>query len=94
MWVEAVGWAAALALLATILTQVAKQWNDRTSQGVSPWLFAGQMAASAGFAVYSFLLDNTVFMVTNVLTLASAILGQAVVWRNQRLPVRKKTGSR
>jgi len=65
MAIDMIGWAAAGILLLTIATQVAKQWRDRSSQGVSPWLFAGQVIASAGFTVYSVLLGNMVFAVTN-----------------------------
>ena len=58
MAIDVIGWAAAGILLLTIATQVVKQWRDRSSQGVSPWLFAGQVIASAGFTVYSVLLGN------------------------------------
>lgn len=84
MTIDMIGWAAALILLLTIATQVVKQWRDRSSQGVSPWLFAGQVIASAGFTVYSVLLGNVVFAVTNGLMLAGAVLGQLLYWRNQR----------
>ena len=84
MATEIIGWAAALVLLLTIAAQVRKQWRDRTSQGVSPWLFSGQVIASAGFTVYSVLLGNAVFAVTNGLILMSAMLGQLLYWRNQR----------
>ena len=84
MATEMIGWAAAVVLLLTISTQVVKQWRDRSSQGVSPWLFAGQVIASACFTAYSLLLGNAVFAVTNGLMLASAMLGQLLYWRNQR----------
>jgi uncharacterized protein with PQ loop repeat len=79
-----IGWAAAGVLLLTIAAQVVKQWRDRSSQGVSQWLFAGQVIASAGFTAYSVLLGNAVFAVTNGLILVSAVLGQLLLWRNQR----------
>jgi len=53
-------------------------------QGVSRWLFVGQVAASSGFVVYSWLLANWVFVVTNMLMIATAILGQWVYLRNKR----------
>lgn len=81
---EMIGWTAAVVLLLTIATQVVKQWRDRSSQGVSPWLFAGQVIASVCFTAYSVLLGNVVFAVTNGLMLASAVLGQMLYWRNQR----------
>ena len=33
----------------TIAKQVYKQWHEGTSEGVSKWLFLGQIAASVGF---------------------------------------------
>ena len=51
--IDALGWFSSALLLVTIGVQVTKQWRDKTSKGVSPWLFIGQMAASTGFVVYS-----------------------------------------
>jgi hypothetical protein len=45
---ELIGWMAATVLLATMGRQVYTQWRDGTSQGVSKWLFVGQLAASFG----------------------------------------------
>ncbi len=84
MTTELIGWIAAVILLATIARQVYSQWRDRTSQGVSKWLFVGQITASVGFVVYSWLLRNWVFLVTNVLMLGTAILGQWIYLRNKR----------
>ncbi len=46
---DLIGWGATLILLLTISSQVYEQWRSRSTQGVSHWLFAGQLAASAGF---------------------------------------------
>jgi MtN3 and saliva related transmembrane protein len=68
--IEAIGWASSLILLATLIKQVYKQWKERTTEGVSKWLFVGQLAASVGFTTYSYLTGSWVFMFTNgVLTL-------------------------
>lgn len=85
MWIspEPIGWIAAAILLATLGRQVYTQWRDRTTRGVSHWLFVGQLAASAGFVVYSVLLGNWVFAVTNVLLLATAAVGQCIFLRNR-----------
>jgi MtN3 and saliva related transmembrane protein len=64
---ELIGWMAATLLLATMGRQVYTQWRDGTSQGVSKWLFIGQLAASSGFIIYSWQLGNWVFVVTNAL---------------------------
>ena len=81
---ELIGWVAAAILLATIGRQVYSQWRDRTSQGVSKWLFVGQIMASIGFVIYSWLLRNWVFVVTNVLMLGTALLGQWIYLHNKR----------
>jgi hypothetical protein len=70
-------------LLATIIKQVYKQWSEGSSEGVSKWLFIGQTSASVGFALYSYLLGNWVFLITNLALLASAIVGQVIFWRNK-----------
>jgi MtN3 and saliva related transmembrane protein len=81
---EIIGWASSIILVVTIAQQVWKQWKTDTSQGVSRWLFVGQMAASAGFTVYSWLVHNWVFVVTNALMLCNAILGYGIVLRHRR----------
>ena len=83
--VDLVGWCSSLVLLLTLGQQVRKQWQSRESRGVSTWLFVGQMAASTGFAVYSYLLDNWVFLFTNLALLANAMLGEWVTLRNRRV---------
>lgn len=72
------GWASSVILLITIGTQILKQWREQSSSGVSGWLFIGQTVASAGFAVYSALIGNWVFTVTNSLMLCSAVVGWLV----------------
>jgi uncharacterized protein with PQ loop repeat len=81
---DLIGWAAAAILLLTLGRQVYTQWRDRTSKGVSKWLFVGQCAASAGFVVYSGLLKNWVFVVTNALILVTAVAGEIIYLRNRR----------
>lgn len=82
--VEIIGWSSSLILLATVAKQVHKQWHDRTSEGVSIWLFIGQIAASVGFTVYSLLVKNWVFVATNVLMAINATVGLVILWRNRR----------
>lgn len=83
MAVELIGWLSALILLATIIRQVYKQWHDKATGGVSKWLFVGQLAASFGFTVYSWLLENWVFVVTNLLIFFSSIVGELIYLRNK-----------
>jgi hypothetical protein len=77
-------------LLVTIVSQIVRQWKEGTSKGVSRWLFVGQIAASAGFVVYSALVHNVVFIVTNALMLLSAIVGLAIVIYHHRGGARAK----
>lgn len=81
---ELIGWSSSLVLLITLCRQVYKQWRSRATSGLSRWLFAGQLVASIGFAVYSWMLGNWVFLVTNVLILATALVGETIYVRNRR----------
>lgn len=72
---EVIGWASSLILIATIGKQVYKQWQAGSSEGVSKWLFIGQMAASIGFTVYSVMVRNWVFVVTNAVMVLNGVLG-------------------
>jgi MtN3 and saliva related transmembrane protein len=72
---EIVGWASSVILLMTLIKQVYKQWKERTSEGVSKWLFVGQLAASIGFTIYSYLTGNVVFIVTNIILTVNNIIG-------------------
>ncbi|HEX8143201.1 MAG TPA: hypothetical protein VF553_11440 [Pyrinomonadaceae bacterium] len=81
---EVIGWASSFILVLTIAKQVYKQWQEGTSEGVSKWLFIGQMAASTGFTVYSWLVQNWVFVVTNALMLANGLAGLFIVMHHRR----------
>jgi uncharacterized protein with PQ loop repeat len=71
-----IGWGSSLVLLLTLVRQVTTQWKTRAKRGVSRWLFVGQLVASTGFAVYSWLLHNWVFLITNIALLFTAIAGE------------------
>lgn len=62
---EIIGWASSIILLLTLIKQVYKQWKEGTGDGISKWLFVGQVLASIGFTVYSYLVGNWVFTITN-----------------------------
>ncbi len=84
---EAIGWASSVILVLTISKQIYKQWKEGSSENISKWLFVGQLAASLGFVVYSWLVKNWVFVATNAIMTLNAILGLLIVWyhrRNQR----------
>jgi uncharacterized protein with PQ loop repeat len=82
--IDLIGWASSVVLLATILRQVYTQWQTRTTQGVSKWLFIGQLTASAGYTAYSILLHNWIFMASNIALLCTAVVGQVLLIRNRR----------
>jgi uncharacterized protein with PQ loop repeat len=81
---EAIGWISSVILLVTIAKQVHKQWHDGTSEGVSRWLFVGQLAASAGFTVYSWLIHNWVFVATNALMVGNGLVGLWITSRQKK----------
>jgi MtN3 and saliva related transmembrane protein len=90
---ELLGWASSFILVLTIAKQVLKQWREDQSAGVSRWLFVGQLAASAGFTAYSWLVHNWVFVVTNALMLVNALLGLLIVARHRRRAARRAAGT-
>ena len=92
--VEAVGWVSSLILVLTIAKQVYKQWQEGSSEGVSKWLFVGQIAASLGFTVYSWLVSNWVFVVTNALMLCNGLLGLLIVLHHRRRERREGSAAR
>jgi len=81
---EGLGWVSSLILVLTIGRQVYRQWKTGTSEGVSHWLFVGQIAASTGFTLYSYAVGNWVFVVTNAVMLVAAGLGLAIVIHHRR----------
>jgi len=85
---DLIGWAAAFVLLATLSRQVYSQWRDGSAKGVSRWLFIGQLVSSTGFIIYSVVLRNWVFVVTNTLILIVAAAGQWINSANRRRAAR------
>jgi MtN3 and saliva related transmembrane protein len=81
---DVVGWTSSLILLSTIGRQTYTQWKTKATAGVSRWLFVGQLAASAGYTIYSYMLHNWVFLVSNIALLATAVAGEAIYLSNRR----------
>ncbi|AAM41288.1 MULTISPECIES: hypothetical protein [Xanthomonas] len=88
-FVDLVGWLASAVLIATLIRQIYKQWRSDQNQGVSRWLFIGQITASLLFILYSALVGNAVFIVSNALILATGITGYVL----QRIKL-KRLGDR
>jgi uncharacterized protein with PQ loop repeat len=81
---EIIGWASSCLLLATLIKQVYKQWQDGTSEGVSKWLFIGQFFVSVGFTIYSIGKGDLVFIVTNAALAVNAAIGVLIWYRTAR----------
>lgn len=81
---DLIGWASSVILLATLVRQVYSGWKKGTVAGLSKWLFIGQMCASVGFTIYSYLLHNWVYVSSNIAILSTAVVGQMLYWRNKR----------
>lgn len=90
---EVIGWTSSLILLCTIAKQIYKQWQEGSSEGVSKFLFIGQMAASLGFLVYSWLVRNWVFVATNAFMVFNGILGLFITMRHQRREAKAAKGN-
>lgn len=84
MGADLIGWTASIILLATLGRQVYSQWQSGQTEGVSRWLFIGQVTASVGFSLYSWLLHNWVFLFTNIAILCTAVAGEWIYLRNRR----------
>jgi len=81
--VQLLGWGASALLIATIGAQLHRQWQSKSIQGVSLWLYLGQFSASTGLGVYSLLTRQWVFVVLNSVLALAAILG-AGMWLSLR----------
>ncbi|HUQ30977.1 MAG TPA: SemiSWEET family transporter [Pyrinomonadaceae bacterium] len=81
---ELIGWVSSFILVLTISKQIYKQWQEGSSENVSKWLFIGQMIASAGFTVYSWLVGNWVFVITNLLMLVNGLIGLGIVLHHRK----------
>ena len=81
---ELIGLASSFVLLITIMSQTYTQWKTKAVAGVSRWLFVGQLTASTGYTVYSYLLHNWVFLTSNIVLLLTAIVGEWLYVSNRR----------
>lgn len=83
---EIIGWASSLILLMTLVKQVYKQWKEGTGDGISKWLFVGQVLASIGFTIYSYLVGNWVFTITNGILTINNFVGLYLSYYFKRRP--------
>jgi uncharacterized protein with PQ loop repeat len=89
---ELIGWTSSFILLATIGRQVYTQWKTQATAGVSHWLFIGQVTASSGYTLYSWLLHNWVYVSSNLALLITALVGQVIYLHNRRRAAVKGQG--
>ena len=89
MEVDLIGWLASGILLVTLVRQIFKQ-SRSNDEGVSTWLFIGQATASALFVVYSALLENWVFIITNSALLLTALIGQWMTHHRRKRDVQRE----
>ena len=87
---ELIGWFSSFVLVLTISRQIYKQWKEGSSEGVSRWLFIGQMTASLGFTVYSWMVKNWVFAVTNGVMILNGLIGYGITIRHKRRAAREQ----
>jgi uncharacterized protein with PQ loop repeat len=88
---EPLGWLASVVLLSTISRQIWRQARAPTVEGVSKWLFIGQVAASLLYLAYSILVHNPVFIASNAALLLAGLTGQIIFWRRKRILARART---
>jgi uncharacterized protein with PQ loop repeat len=81
---DLIGWTASLILLATLIRQIVTQYRADDAEGVSAWLFVGQATASILFVVYSVMLENWIFIITNSCILITALVGQWITRRKKQ----------
>jgi MtN3 and saliva related transmembrane protein len=79
-----IGLLAIAILVATLVGQTLKQWDERTTRGMARWSFLGQVAASAGFVLYSLMVGSLLFAVANGLILIGAVASYVVLRMNRR----------
>lgn len=84
MTATVVGLASSIILLLTITRQVYTQWKSRSTEGMSRWLFIGQLVASVGFAAYAWMLQNWIFLTTNLMLIVAALVGQLIYVHNRK----------
>ena len=78
-----IGWVSTAVLIATVGRQAFTQWKSESTEGVSHWLYIGQLVTSFGYVVYSLLLGNWIFVVSNLFLLVIAAVGQVLLLRNR-----------
>lgn len=80
---EYIGWLSSIILSITLIYQVYNQWRAEQSEGVSLWLFIGQLLANLGFVIYSYSSQNWIFLCTNSLLVLTNIVGFLITLKHK-----------
>lgn len=81
--VQVVGWLSSLILVPSLAYQTYKQWHEDTSEGVSVALYLGSLISNIGFAVYSWLQGDWVFIVSNTLLAINSSIGLCILYKHR-----------
>ena len=90
---EYVGWFGAFALVVTIGAQVLKQFRSGTSEGVSAWLFVGQILGAGSFLAYAISVGDRVFIAAQATLLMLSIAGMWIFVLHRRRAGRGSRGA-
>ena len=85
---ELIGWGSALVLLPTFGVQTYRQWRDRHEHvgAVSLWFFVLALIGTAGQFVYSWLVNNRVYLALNGCLVVNNAIGLGIAIRRARIP--------
>ena len=88
---ELIGWGSALVLLPTFGLQVYKQWKakDEPAPASTVWFFILALVGVGGQVIYSWMVENMVYLVLNAVLVVTNSMGLAMAvhrYREQRKP--------
>ena len=85
---ELIGWGSALVLLPTFGVQTYRQWHDRYEHvgATSLWFFILALIGTAGQFVYSWMVNNWVYLVLNGCLVVNNAIGLAIAIHRSRIP--------
>lgn len=75
----AIGWFSSTVVFVTQIIQLREQVK-KGSKGVSKWMFVGNVIATSGFVVYSYLQNDTIFLTANSIILCGHITGMILTF--------------
>ncbi len=75
---DIIGWIGSGLVFMTISYQVWKQWQSKSTKGISPWLYAGQLVANVFLGTYSIIEETWVFFASNILVFLSSAVGLGI----------------